>query len=192
MPAPLFPLLLERAVDQHGLLTPEDARALGVSEAALRRMAHRGTLERRGFAIYQIPQLAGDPLAQYQEALLWVRQPAALTHDTALDLHGLCDINPPKIHVTAGPGHRLRRVLPPWLELHHGDLDERDMTWLEGLQIATPARAIIDCIGTHVGQQFIDQAIEDGRTRGLLGAADLRRIEVAQLRQRLAQLEGTP
>ena len=188
MPTQLFPRLLERAVDQHGLLTPDDARAAGTTENALRRLARSGVIDRLGYAVYQVPQLAGDPLAQYQEALLWVRAPAALTHDTALDLHRLCDINPAKVHVTADARYR-RKTAPTWIEVHTGDVGGDDFTWLEGLRVATPARAIRDGIATHVGQQFIDQAIETGRQRGVLTMRDLRRIEIDQLRQRLASLE---
>ena len=189
MPTHLFPKLLERAVDQHGLLTPDDARAIGATENALRRLAHEGVIARVGFAVYQVPQLAGDPLAQYQEALLWLRAPAALTHDTALDLHHLCDINPGKVHVTVDIRNRPRRTAPAWIQIHFGALPDADLTWLEGLRIATPTRAILDAIATNIGQQFIDQAIETGRQRGLLTEHDLRRIEMAQLRQRLQILE---
>ena len=190
MSEPLFPQLLERALDQHGLLTPDDARAIGANDAALRLMVHRGTLERIGFGIYRVPQLAGDRLEQYQEALLRVRSEGALTHDTALDLHDLCDINPVKVHVTVPPGRRLRRSLPEWLVVHRGQLDERDLTWFEGLRIATPARAILDGIATHIGDRFVDQAVETGRARGLLGTTDLRRIEIARAKARLAALEA--
>ena len=189
MPTQLFPRLLERAVDQHGLLTPDDARAVGTTENALRRLAHEGVIARLAFAVYQVPQLAGDPMAQYQEALLWLRAPAALTHDTALDLHHLCDINPAKVHVTVDIRNRPRRTAPAWIQIHFGGLPDVALTWLEGLRIATPTRAILDAIATHVGQQFIDQAIETGRQRGLLTQHDLRRIEIAQLRQRLQVLE---
>ena len=188
MPTQVFPRLLERAVDQHGLLTPDDARAAGTTENALRRLARSGVIDRLAYAVYQVPQLAGDPLAQYQEALLWVRAPAALTHDTALDLHRLCDINPAKVHVTVDVRYR-RKTAPTWIEIHTGHVGDDDFTWLEGLRIATPARAIRDAIATHVGQQFIDQAIETGRQRGVLTMHDLRRIEIDQLRQRLASLE---
>ena len=189
MPTSLFPALLDRAMDQHGLLTPRDAEAIGASEAALRRMARRGTLERRGFGIYAIPQLIADRLGQYQEALLWVREPGALSHDTALDLHDLCDINPAQVHVTVAPGTRLRRRLPAWLVVHRGHLDAHDLTWHEGLRIATPARAILDGIATNIGDRFVDQAVDNGRNRGLLGAADLRRIDIARAKARLAALE---
>ncbi|MEI7742871.1 MAG: type IV toxin-antitoxin system AbiEi family antitoxin domain-containing protein [Chloroflexota bacterium] len=190
MSEPLFPQLLERALDQHGLLTPEDAQAIGANDAALRLMAHRGTLERVGFGIYRVPQLAGDRLAQYQDALLRVRNDAALSHETALDLHDLCDINPAQVHVTVAPGIRLRRRLPGWLVVHRGHLDPHDLAWHEGLRIATPVRAILDGIAIHVGDRFIDQAVETGRDRGLLGPADLRRIEIARAKARLAALEA--
>jgi predicted transcriptional regulator of viral defense system len=192
MSEPLFPQLLERALDQHGLLTPEDAQAIGANDSALRLMVHRGTLERIGFGIYRVPQLAGDRLAQYQEALLRIRSEGALTHDTALDLHDLCDINPAKVHVTLAPSTRLRRRQPDWLVVHRGRLDESDLTWLEGLRIATPGRAILDGIATHIGDRFVDQALDTGRVRGLLGTTDLRRIEIARAKARLAALEIGP
>ena len=153
-------------------------------------MVHRGTLERMGFGIYRVPQLAGDQLAQYQDALLRVRNDAALTHETALDLHDLCDINPTLVHVTVAPGTRLRRRLPDWLVVHRGRLEALDVTWHEGLRIATPARAILDGIAAHIGDRFIDQAVAAGRGRGLLGPADLRRIEIAMARARLAALQA--
>jgi predicted transcriptional regulator of viral defense system len=189
MNEPLFPLLLERALDQHGLLTPDDAQAVGANDAALRLMVHRGTLERVAFGVYRIPQLAGDQLAQYQDALLRVRNGGALSHETALDLHDLCDVNPAFVHVTVHPGTRLRRRLPDWLTVHRERLDDHDLTWHEGLRIVTPARAILDGVATHIGDRFIDQALETGLERGLLGATEIRRIEIARARARLAALE---
>jgi hypothetical protein len=85
--------------------------------------------------------------------------------------------------------NRPRRTAPTWIQIHFGSLPDADLTWLEGLRIATPTRAILDGIATHIGQQFIDPAIETGRQRGLLTQHDLRRIEIAQLRQRLQILE---
>jgi len=93
------------------------------------------------------------------------------------------------VHVTVDVRNRPRRTAPTWIQIHFGGLPEADLTWLEGLRIATPTRAILDAIATHIGQQFIDQAIETGRQRGLLTEDDLRRIEIAQLRQRLQVLD---
>jgi predicted transcriptional regulator of viral defense system len=58
-----------------------------------------------------------------------------LSHATALDLHGLCDINPTRIDVTVPRGFRTTRTPPQVLRLHREPLDERDVTWHEGLPI---------------------------------------------------------
>jgi predicted transcriptional regulator of viral defense system len=181
--------LLPRAVAQHGLLTPDDAVAIGGTAHVLVQLAHRGQLERVGRRIYRVPELAGDPLEQYQEALL--RLPAAvLSHDTALDLHDLCDINPIKVHVTIPAATRIRAELPAWLTVHRRDLADGETTWHEGLAIITPARAIIDGIETHVGQRFIDEAREAATRRGLLSTREAQAVERALVAERLHQLNA--
>jgi predicted transcriptional regulator of viral defense system len=35
-----------------------------------------------------------------------------LSHDTALDLHELCDINPAQIHITIPTAYRLQKPVP--------------------------------------------------------------------------------
>ncbi len=181
--------LLPRAVVQHGLLTPADAVAIGGSAHALVQLAQRGQLERVGRGIYRVPELAGDPLEQYQQALLYL--PAAvLSHDTALDLHDLCDINPVAVHVTVPRGLRVRTALPAWLTLHRRDLEEGETTWHEGLAIVTPARAILDGIEANVGPRFVEEAREAAARRGLLSTGDERAIERAVLAQRLRALDA--
>lgn len=184
-----FRELLPRAVDQHGLLTPEDAVAIGATGHVLVQLAHRGLLERVGRRIYRVPELAGDPLEQYQEALLRLRG-GVLSHDTALDLHDLCDINPTRVHVSVPAHLRIRAEVPAWLTIHHRDLTERETTWHEGLAIVTPARAILDGIESHVGQRFIDEAREAATSRGLLSTRDAQVVERALVAERLRQLDA--
>lgn len=183
----LYRLLLPRATEQHGLLTPADALGVGGTRAALVMLARRGALEHLSHGIYRVPELAGDPLEQHQEALL--RFPGAvLSHDTALDLHDLCDINPTTLHVTLPRQSRVRKEVPSWITIHRGNRGERDITWHEGLAIVTPARAILDGIETNVGQRFIDQALETARRRNLLSMSEQQVIERSQLALRLDQL----
>lgn len=186
----LFRRLLPRAADQHGLLTPTDALAEGGTRMALVMLARRGTLERITRGIYRVPELAGDHLEQYQEALL--RFPAGvLSHDTALDLHELCDINPAKVHITVPARLRIRGEVPAWLTIHRGTLAEHEVTRLDGLAIVTPARAIIDGIEANVGARFVDEAREAARRRNLLTTREQQAVEKAFLTQRLGQLIRT-
>lgn len=180
--------LVAIAADRHGLVTSAEAAHKGVPRVLLVQMARRGVLENVAHGLYRIPELAGDPLAQYQEALLLLPG-GALSHDTALDLHELCDVNPRKVHVTVLPGTRIRKVIPDWIEIHHAALDPADVTGHDGLAIVTPARAIIDGIRAAVGERFVEQAIATARERNLLTTREEQEIELVRVRQRVAQLE---
>ena len=185
----LFRRLLPRAADQHGLLTPTDALAEGGTRMALVMLARRGTLERITHGIYRVPELAGDRLEQYQEALL--RFPAGvLSHDTALDLHDLCDINPAKVHITVPARLRIRGEVPAWLTIHRDTFAENEVTWLDGLAIVTPARAIVDGIAAALGDRFVDQAIAAARERNLLTTREEQRVELARTMQRARHLQN--
>ncbi len=185
----LYRALLPRATDQHGLVTPADAAEVGGTGLLLVQMTRRGVLERVARGIYRVPELAGDPLEQHQEALL--RFPGAvLSHDTALDLHDLCDINPATIHITAPGRLRIRSEVPRWLTVHRGVLADADLTTYQGLAIVTPARAIIEGIETNVGQRFIDEARCAAAQRRLLSTREEQAVERALVAQRLHQLDA--
>lgn len=178
----LYHRLAAIAADQHGYVTVGDARDVGGTPMALLMLAKRGTLEHVDHGLYRFPDIATGPLAQLQEAVL--RLPGAvLSHDTALDLMGLADVNPRKVHVTTPRGYRIRKHLPPWLAVHNDPLDAVDITDHDGLPVVTPARAIIDAITDHVGPRFVDQALETARRRNLLTTPEEERVlAVAELR----------
>lgn len=181
--------LVAIAADQHGLVTSADAAAEGVQRVLLVQMAKRGVLDNVARGVYRVPELAGDPLAQYQEAVLLLPG-AVLSHETALDLHDLCDVNPRQIHVTVVPGTRVRKTLPKWLAVHHGPLEPEDVTGHAGLAIVTPARAIVDGIAAALGDRFVDQAIAAARERNLLTTREEQRVELARTMQRARHLQN--
>ena len=76
-----------------------------------------------GLAVGAAPAIPVTGLDQYMEATLWPRGGAVLSHDTALDLHELCDVNPAKVHVTVPVAARIRRQAPPAYAVHVRDLD---------------------------------------------------------------------
>lgn len=182
MPGRIYLTLLDVANGQNGYVTVDDARALGIDPAQLRLMHHRGVLDRLSRGLYRFPIVPTTTLDQYMEATLWPRTPAVLSHETALDLHDLCDVNPARIHLTVPPGYRLRRDLPAMYELHLRALDASDVTSHEGIPIVTVRRAILDGIDMGLGGQLIDQAVATAERRGLLGRDVLH--ETAAVRKR--------
>jgi predicted transcriptional regulator of viral defense system len=180
--------LVAIAADQHGLVTSAGAAVAGVQRVLLVQMARRGVLDKVARGIYSVPELAGDPLAQYQEALLLLPG-AVLSHETAVDLYDLCDVNPRQVHVTVEAGTRIRKMLPGWLVVHHGPLESEDVSGHDGLAVVTPARAIVDGITTALGDRFVDQAIGTARERNLLTTREDQGVEPARTTERARLLQ---
>lgn len=171
MPTATHRALYSLAEDQMGYVTTAQAGTVGVSPMALVMMTRRGTLERVSRGVYRLVDFPAQPLAQYMQATLWpYGRAGVLSHETALSLHELSDVDPPKVHVTVPADFRVQRAIPGYLVLHHGDLPPKDVTRLEGMPITTPARTIRDCIQAHLGPALVTQAIDEARRAGVLDA----------------------
>lgn len=176
IPGRNFKILHEIAEDNYGFLTVDDARRASIRPQRLAEMARRGSLRREGWGLYRLDPFPANELDNYRKATLWpYGVEGVLSHETALDLYELGDVNPAKIDLTVPKHYRLRRrETPTAYRLHHEDLDERDITHHEGLPIVTPAKAVRQCHETHLRRDLLRQAIEDAKQRGLLtrGAYD--------------------
>lgn len=188
MPGRIFTTLLDHAQQQYGYLTPDDAREVGVDPTQLRLMAGRHTLEHRGHGVYRMPQVPATQLDAYMEAVLWTGRRGVLSHETALDLHELCDVNPSAIHLTVPTGFRTRKRAPATYRLHRFDLLREEVARHEGIPIVTVHRAILGGIEEALGWQLIDQAIHTARVRGLItqtqadGLAAIRHLQATSAR----------
>jgi len=178
MPGSVYEALFELGSDNYGFVTQDDAHMIGIPAQRLVVLHHRGLLERRRQGLYRVVALPVTPLDSYMEATLWpVGVRGVLSHETALELHGLSDVNPAKIHISVPKEHRTRRTVPAQYVLHRQDLDPADVTAHEGVPIVTAARAIRDAHAEHLGPALIRQAIDDGERLGKLTgrlAAELR------------------
>jgi predicted transcriptional regulator of viral defense system len=170
MPGRNFKTLHEIAEDNYGFLTVNDARRAGILPQRLAEMARRGSLQREGVGLYRVDPFPTHELDNYRKATLWpYGVEGVLSHETALDLYELSDVNPAKIHITVPKRYRLRRRgVPPAYGFHNEDLEERDITRHEGLPIVTSAKAIRQCHEANLRRDLLRQALEDAKRRGLL------------------------
>lgn len=174
MPGRIYTQLLDVANAQNGFVTAEDAKALGINPLRLQDLTRRRTAEKVGHGIYRLTAIPATPLDAYMEATLWPHGTrGVLSHETALDLHDLCDVNPARIHVTVPKAFRPRREAPKLYVIHRLDLAEGEKTVHEGIPIVTPFRAILDGIEARLGERLLGQAIENAERRGLLTPAEL-------------------
>jgi predicted transcriptional regulator of viral defense system len=187
MPGAVFNQLADVAADQYGFVSQHDARELGIQPMTLVRMSEQGTLERRGHGLYRLRYFPVSPLDSYMEATLWPRGTrGVLSHETALQLYELSDVNPSKIHFTVPRGHRIRREIPALYRVHPETLNDKDVTFYEGMPIVTPAHAIRQSHAAHLGPALIGQAIDHGVSNGRLT-----RKEAAQLRRETGVRAGS-
>lgn len=159
------------AVDQYGYVTATDARQLGAAVVELGKLSARGKLTRVAYGLYRFPEWPAGPRDHLMEAVLWTRDPdAALSHDTALDVYELSDINPGRIHVTVP--HKAkplrRRQAPTAYVIHYQDLGPTQRGYWEQIPTVTVPTAIDQCIAAGVRPDLIRQAITEARAQGLI------------------------
>ncbi len=170
------------AEERDGLLTSKEARALGIQDSVLVRLAQRGRLERMSRGVYRIAHYPPDRLAQYREAVLWAQashhgpERIALSHETALLIYGISDLNPSRVHLTVPKSSRLRRERPEWIAIHRAGLTEKEVGQHEGMPITTVSRSILDVLSTTRRTGIVRQAITEGLRAGLLSRAETARL----------------
>jgi len=166
MPGRIWQAAFEIALDQHGFVTFENITELGSDPAILRVWNKRGVVEKVGHGIYRFQGIPATPLQPYMLATLWPSGRGVLSHDTALELHELCDINPEKIHIALPPEYRPRRRGGESYVIHRDKLIEADLTWHDGIRIVTPAKGIEQAMASGVPRQLVRQALETATKLG--------------------------
>jgi predicted transcriptional regulator of viral defense system len=173
--------LLPLAEQNDGLVTANQARAIGILDSVLSRLTQREKLERVARGVYRIPHYPANRLSQYREALLWARashgpENIALSHETALAVYGISDMNPSQVHITVPKGARLRRQRPKWIVIHRGDLPPTDVTTHEGLPVTTVAKSVLHVANETGRFGLARQAIKDARKEGYISAAEAKQL----------------
>ena len=165
--------LHERAVDQYGYVTTRDAEQLDVPDWAVRQIAARGGLTKRGHGVYRFDDVPVTGNDEFMEAVLAVGDGAHLVGDAVLALHGLADVNPARIRV--GTPKRARRTLPQTIEVVPLRGEAEELTIYEGIPATTLACALLDARGVVMRDRLIE-ATREAAARGLLGRRDVNTV----------------
>jgi predicted transcriptional regulator of viral defense system len=168
--------LLEVAAVQRGFVTTRDAETLGIAPVELRKLAHRGRLTHEAHGLYR---LAAYPHREHDElmrAALWPNSRGVISHQTALGLWGLADVNPARIDVIVPAPYRPRRAGGEPYRVWVRDLDDAAIEYVDDIPVVTPERAIVDAAAAGLQLRFIEQAIRTARERRLFGRATELRV----------------
>jgi predicted transcriptional regulator of viral defense system len=111
------------------------------------------------------------------EAALWPSVgTAVVSHESALALYGLSDVDPARIHITIPTSQRVRRSIPRRLALHWADLSEEDTTAYGGIPVTTVARTLRDCRAAALGDEVLTRALLQAEREGWIGRAEGERL----------------
>lgn len=173
--------LLEVAGTQRGFLTPADAEALDINPVELRKMARRGRLEHVAHGVYRFTAFPRAPHDEMLEAVLWCGGRGVVSHESALDLLDLCDVNPTRVHITVPPAYRPRRRDGQMYRVHREALDENQVDVVAGIPVVTAAKAIEQAAAAGVDPRLVEQAVHTARRRDLISRAEEERLFNRQL-----------
>jgi predicted transcriptional regulator of viral defense system len=150
---------------QDGYFTTEQARDAGLSLHALISLEHAGHLEREQYGLYRLARWPSSNRPGLWRAFLWatrINPHAAFSHRTALELHGVSDINPSKIDVTFPPAMRVSSSKPPAVLVHRRDLPEGSVEERDGLRVTTLYRTLLDLATDGLSRDAVADLLDRG------------------------------
>jgi predicted transcriptional regulator of viral defense system len=125
-----------------------------------------------------LPRGEHDDLA---EAVAWSLGRGVVSHESALVLHGLSDVNPSRVHLTVPRDNYPRAAGGALYRLHRRALGAADVTEVDGIRATTVARTIRDCLADGTDPYQLRLAIDRAESEGTL-----RRMVADELRDRVA------
>lgn len=161
---------------QGGYFTSTQARAAGYDYSQQHFHVRRGNwvkIDRGLFRLRNFPPGEREDLIRWS---LWSRNQkgvpqAVVSHDTALEVHGLSDVMPSLVHLTVP--RRFRKRVPAGCVLHKDDLAPSDIESRIGYRITTPLRTLLEVADSPLSQEHLNRAVVDALQQGLVRRAVL-------------------
>ena len=179
--------LYELAEQQQGYFTTKQAKAAGLAENTHPYHVQTGNWRREYRGIYRLAQFPMTDRPDLALWALWSRNrkgdtEGVYSHQTALSLYDLSDLNPAKLHMTVPRKFRRNSSIPGILVLHYGDVAEGDVQIGQGYRYTRPLCTILDLIeDATVEQDFVRQALSQAVDRGLITPSQIRAAHMSEV-----------
>lgn len=192
--------LFQVASEQAGYFTAAQARRCGFSWALLAYHSKRGRFLRIRQGLYRLRDYPSSPREDVMAAWLTVgADVAVVSHESALDLHGLSNVIPEVVHLTV-PRSKRYRPTTPGVAIHTStrSFGAGDVTVVDGMKVTTPVRSIVDAAEAGTAPEQIVAAVHQALERGsgteqqLLHVARQGGVRVARLIQEAIEEVSTP
>ena len=183
--------LFEVAEQQQGFFTTKQAKAAGFAENTHPYHVQTGNWIREHRGIYRLALFPSPDRPDLVLWSLWSRNrkeeiEGVYSHQTALSMHELSDLNPAKLYMTVPTHFRRNSEMPRMVVLDYADLPTTDVVIGPGYKYTRPLRTILDLIeaGT-VERTFIRQALRQAIDRGLITRQQLRNAKMSEIARKI-------
>lgn len=183
--------LLKIAESQQGYFTSRQAEECGFFRANFRHKLQSGKWCKED--LWGIYRLANYPATARPELALWTlwsRDKRGIpqgiwSHETALDIHGLSDVAPVKLHMSVPRGFRKGGNIPNSLCLHFvNEIPQSDIEIRQGYRVTKPIRTIADVIQEATIQPeqielaILDLAVQKSLIKGLATIQEMEQLQM--------------
>ena len=176
--------LYEIAESQKGLFTSKQAKSVGYSEQIQLYHVQQGHWLRRHRGIYQLAHFPSQPDAELVLWSLWSRNrdevpQGVYSHETALNIYELSDVNPSKLHMIVPKSFRRMAATPKILKLHFKNIPEDSIEIRQGYAVVKPIFDILILLSEEsVSMDILVQALSEGLQRGLITKSEVKKMKI--------------
>lgn len=182
------------AFQQAGYFTAAQALEVGYSYQAQKYHVDAGNWVRVDRGLFRLPEWPASHDDVFVRWSLWSGGRGVISHDSALAVHGLSDVDPVKVHLTVPSGFG---AVDEMVTLHVGEVPEQERETRRGWAVTTPLRTLVDAAASELSQEQVDRVVADalrlGRTtrrRLLRASADALDRAALRLERALAKVSA--
>jgi predicted transcriptional regulator of viral defense system len=185
--------LFELAEQQQGFFTTKQAKAAGFAENTHPYHVQAGNWIREHRGIYRLALFPAPDRPDLVLWSLWSRNrkeevDGVYSHQTALSLYELSDLNPAKLHMTVPARFRRNSDIPGIVVLHYRDLLKSEIQAGPGYNYTRPLRTILDLIEAGTAERtFLRQALRQAVDRGLITRQQLQIAELSETARNMVE-----
>lgn len=161
------------AFAQAGYFTAAQALEVGYSYQAQKYHVDHGNWVRVQRALFRLPGWPSEASDTYARWSVWSRGEGIVSHESALAVHDLSDVNPVRVHLTVPGAFRSRDDA---VVLHRGQVLGGEVEQRSGWRVTTALRTLVDVAGWDTPMELVEGGVSDALERGLTTS---RRLDAA-------------
>ncbi len=175
--------LFNLAAEQAGYFTAAQAKAIGYSYQAQAHHVGAGNWLRIDRGLFRLAEWIPEVNDELARWTLWSKGRGVVSHESALSVHGIGELESAQVHLTVPPGFTMRDDA---VVLHRAELADTDVVQRTGFRVTSATRSIIDVAALGVDEEQLTRVITEAQMNGLLTTRALRaRAEAVDARAAL-------